>query len=35
MTQLAADTAVPVVHTIELLDFATGGPPPVVLADSR
>jgi glycolate oxidase iron-sulfur subunit len=35
MTQLAAGTAVPVVHTIELLDFATGGPPPVALAGSR
>jgi glycolate oxidase iron-sulfur subunit len=32
-TQLAAGTAVPVVHTAELLDWATGGPPPAVLAN--
>ena len=28
MTQLAAGARVPVVHTVELLDWATGGPPP-------
>jgi glycolate oxidase iron-sulfur subunit len=28
MTQVAGGTAVPVVHTIELLDWATGGPKP-------
>jgi glycolate oxidase iron-sulfur subunit len=28
ITQLAADAGVPVVHTVELLDWATGGPPP-------
>ena len=28
MTQIAAATAMPVVHTVELLDWATGGPRP-------
>jgi glycolate oxidase iron-sulfur subunit len=28
MTQIAAGTAIPVVHTVELIDWATGGPPP-------
>jgi glycolate oxidase iron-sulfur subunit len=28
MTQIAAGTAIPVVHTVELLDWATGGPAP-------
>jgi glycolate oxidase iron-sulfur subunit len=28
MTQIAGSTSVPVVHTIELLDWATGGPRP-------
>jgi glycolate oxidase iron-sulfur subunit len=28
MMQIAGGTSVPVVHTIELLDWATGGPPP-------
>jgi glycolate oxidase iron-sulfur subunit len=28
ITQLAAGASVPVVHTVELLDWATGGPPP-------
>ena len=28
ITQLAGGTAVPVVHTVELLDWATGGPAP-------
>ncbi|MBL8699202.1 MAG: glycolate oxidase subunit GlcF [Alphaproteobacteria bacterium] len=32
MTQLAGDARVPVVHTVELLDWATGGPPPAKLA---
>jgi glycolate oxidase iron-sulfur subunit len=31
--QLAAGTAIPVVHTVELLDWATGGPVPERLAD--
>jgi glycolate oxidase iron-sulfur subunit len=32
ITQLATGTAVPVVHTVELLDWATGGPVPEPLA---
>ncbi len=32
MTQIASGTAVPVVHTVELLDWATGGPIPEPLA---
>ena len=32
MTQLKAGTATPVVHTVELLDWATGGPRPPALA---
>jgi glycolate oxidase iron-sulfur subunit len=28
MTQLASGTGIPVVHTAELLDWATGGPKP-------
>ena len=28
MVQIASGTSVPVVHTIELLDWATGGPRP-------
>ncbi len=32
MTQIAAGTSLPVVHTVELLDWATGGPPPAALA---
>jgi glycolate oxidase iron-sulfur subunit len=31
MTQLRRYLAVPVVHTVELLDWATGGPPPPAL----
>ena len=31
MTQIAAGTALPIVHTIELLDWATGGPRPRAL----
>jgi glycolate oxidase iron-sulfur subunit len=31
MTQLASDSGVPVVHTVELLDWATGGPEPKAL----
>jgi len=33
ITQIAAGTAVPVVHTVELLDWATGGPAPEPLAE--
>jgi glycolate oxidase iron-sulfur subunit len=32
MTQIASATDVPVVHTVELLDWATGGPQPPALA---
>jgi glycolate oxidase iron-sulfur subunit len=31
ITQIAAGTAIPVVHTVELLDWATGGPCPPAL----
>ena len=30
-TQIAARTAMPVVHTVELLDWASGGPEPLLL----
>jgi glycolate oxidase iron-sulfur subunit len=32
MTQIAQGTGIPIVHTIELIDWATGGPMPSVLA---
>ena len=32
MTQIASGTRIPVVHTAELLDWATGGPLPPALA---
>src|SRR5690606_31978760 len=32
MTQIATGTAIPVVHTVELLDWATGGPRPAALS---
>jgi glycolate oxidase iron-sulfur subunit len=32
ITQIAAGTAIPVVHTVELLDWAEGGPMPPALA---
>nr|WP_202131737.1 glycolate oxidase subunit GlcF [Aurantiacibacter rhizosphaerae] len=32
-TQIASGTAIPVVHTVELLDWATGGPRPAALAN--
>jgi glycolate oxidase iron-sulfur subunit len=31
MTQIAAATAIPVVHTAQLLDWATGGPKPTMI----
>ena len=34
MMQIGSGTAVPVVHTVELLDWATGGPRPRALADT-
>jgi glycolate oxidase iron-sulfur subunit len=33
ITQIASGTNLPVVHTVELLDWATGGPRPVRLAE--
>jgi glycolate oxidase iron-sulfur subunit len=33
--QIAAGTAIPVVHTVELIDWATGGPAPEGLAGER
>jgi glycolate oxidase iron-sulfur subunit len=32
ITQLAGDAPIPIVHTVELLDWATGGPMPEALA---
>ena len=32
MTQIGSATATPVVHTVELLDWASGGPAPAGLA---
>jgi glycolate oxidase iron-sulfur subunit len=34
MTQIAGGTGIPVVHTVELLDWATGGPVPTVLTNA-
>lgn len=34
MTHISAATALPVVHTVELLDWAAGGPEPAVLAST-
>jgi len=31
MTQIASGTTLPIVHTVELLDWATGGPKPAAL----
>jgi len=33
ITQIASGTEVPICHTVELLDWATGGPKPKALAD--
>ena len=35
ITQLAAGTSLPILHTVELLDWATGGPVPAALRDAR
>ena len=35
MTQIASGTALPVVHTVMLLDWATGGPTPNALARAK
>jgi len=32
MTQIASGTGIPVAHTVELLDWASGGPPPKALS---
>jgi glycolate oxidase iron-sulfur subunit len=34
MTQIGGGTRIPVVHTVELLDWATGGPVPAVLTNA-
>jgi glycolate oxidase iron-sulfur subunit len=34
MTQIATGSKLPIVHTIELLDWAYGGPKPIVLSGS-
>ena len=33
MTQIAAGTDIPIVHTVELLDWATGGPKPAAMGE--
>jgi glycolate oxidase iron-sulfur subunit len=35
MTQIAAGTAIPVIHSVELIDWATGGCAPPALAGKR
>ncbi len=35
MTQIGSGTGIPVVHTVELLDWATGGPKPQALTAQR
>jgi glycolate oxidase iron-sulfur subunit len=35
ITQLAGDAGIPVLHTVELLDWATGGPKPEALDSKR
>jgi glycolate oxidase iron-sulfur subunit len=35
MTQIAPATAIPVVHTVELIDWAYGGPQPEALKHVR
>jgi glycolate oxidase iron-sulfur subunit len=32
MTQLAGATPIPILHTVELLDWATGGPKPAAIS---
>jgi glycolate oxidase iron-sulfur subunit len=34
ITQIGRGTDIPIVHTVELLDWATGGPMPEVLQDA-
>ncbi len=33
LTQISSGTAIPVVHTVELIDWATGGPLPEALKE--
>jgi glycolate oxidase iron-sulfur subunit len=35
MTQIGKGTDIPIVHTVELLDWATGGPLPEALQGMR
>ncbi|MEX0591193.1 MAG: glycolate oxidase subunit GlcF [Xanthobacteraceae bacterium] len=35
MTQIGSGTAIPVVHTVELLDWATGGPVPGAISTTK
>jgi glycolate oxidase iron-sulfur subunit len=35
ITQIASGIGIPVVHTVQLLDWATGGPKPGALSDDR
>jgi glycolate oxidase iron-sulfur subunit len=35
MVQLRSGTDVPIVHTVELLDWATGGPVPPAITEKR
>ena len=35
MVQIASGTGIPVVHTVELVDWATGGPVPKAVAAAR
>ncbi|HAW46135.1 MAG TPA: glycolate oxidase iron-sulfur subunit, partial [Roseovarius sp.] len=35
MMQIGSGTGIPVVHTVELLDWATGGPQPPALAQAE
>jgi glycolate oxidase iron-sulfur subunit len=35
MTQIAAGTNIPAVHTVELIDWATGGPCPPALRERQ
>jgi len=35
ITQIAAGTSIPVVHTVELVDWITGGPRPAALNGQR
>jgi glycolate oxidase iron-sulfur subunit len=34
MAQIGSATGIPIVHTVELLDWASGGPMPAALAGS-